>query len=133
GERGGRREGRSARGRGAEGGRARLAGAGAEIGERGLQLDRRGKRLVEGLAQAGREAERLAQTCGGLEAARRQTGVQLSLLTSELQHVEGERAEQEALRAQAQESLAELRVALAARESALEALERLERDREGYG
>ena len=39
----------------------------------------------------------------------------------------------EHLRAEAQESVAELRVSVAAKESALEALDRLERDREGYG
>ena len=64
---------------------------------------------------------------------RRQTGVQLSLLTAELGDVETERAAVEHRRAEAQEAVAELRVSVAAKESALEALDRLERDREGYG
>ena len=68
-----------------------------------------------------------------LDVTRRQTGVQLSLLTAELGDVEAERAAVEHLRAEAQESVAELRVSVAAKESALEALDRLERDREGYG
>src|SRR5712691_422931 len=68
-----------------------------------------------------------------LEAARRQAGAQLSLLTTELQKMESARTEREARRAEAQGALAELRLALAARQSALEALERLEDDREGYG
>ena len=47
--------------------------------------------------------------------------------------MESARTEREARRAEAQGALAELRLALAARQSALEALERLEDDREGYG
>src|SRR5262249_59817301 len=49
------------------------------------------------------------------------------------EQVEQELGRQEALRAHAQESLATLRVAIAAKESAREALHRLEREREGYG
>ena len=115
------------------GARAELTRSGGELRERGLQLERRQERLLEELGQARAEAARLGQARAGFEAARRQTGVQLSLLTAELAEIEGERAAKERLRSEAQESLAGLRVSLAATESSLEALERLERAREGYG
>ncbi len=115
------------------GSRAELIRAAGELRERALQLDRRRERLLDELAQTRAEAERLAQTRVRLEAARRQSGVQLSLLSAELEQTEAERADREALRSRAQEALAELRVSLAATESALEALEQLERAREGYG
>ena len=68
-----------------------------------------------------------------LETSFEQTGVQLSLLTGESEQVEQELVRQGGLRVQAQESLAALRVGIAAKESAREALGRLEREREGYG
>ena len=115
------------------GARAELSRAGAELRERGLQLERRRERLVDELAQTRAESASLAEARARLDVTRRQTGVQLSLLTAELGDVEAERAAVEHLRAEAQESVAELRVSVAAKESALEALDRLERDREGYG
>ena len=79
------------------------------------------------------EADALAAARRHLEQSFEQTGVQLSLLTGEREQVDQELVRQAALRVQAQESLAALRVAIAAKESAREALGRLEREREGYG
>jgi chromosome segregation protein len=115
------------------GARAELSRAGAELRERGLQVERRRERLVDELAQTRAESASVAEARARLDVTRRQTGAQLSLLTAELGDVEAERAAVEHLRAEGQESLAELRVSVAAKESALEALDRLERDREGYG
>jgi chromosome segregation protein len=115
------------------GARAELTRAGGELRERGAQLERRAERLGDELAVARREAEELAAQRVRLLAAHRQTGVQLSLLTGELAELEAERTRGEARRVQQHEALAELRVTLAARESAREALARLEREREGYG
>ncbi len=118
---------------GVAGARADLTRSSGELRERGIHLDRRRDRLEAETAGARSESERLAGTRTGLEAARRQTGAQLSLLTTELQQMEAARTERETRRAQAHEALAELRVTVAARQSALEALERLEGEREGYG
>jgi chromosome segregation protein len=115
------------------GARAELTRTSGELRERGLQLERRTERLNEELVTARREAAELVRARAGLEAAHRQTGVQLSLLTAELAEVEAERARQQDSRARQHESLAELRLTLAARESAREAVARLEREREGYG
>jgi chromosome segregation protein len=115
------------------GARADLTRTSGELRERRIQIDRRADRLAAELAAAREEAGGLATTRGRLEAARQRTGAQLSLLSTELQEIEAARREREALRAGAQEALAGLRVKLAARQSALEALERLEREREGYG
>src|SRR4029077_9738709 len=101
--------------------------------ERRTQVDRRADRLAAELATARTEAEALSASRLRLEAAHQRTGAQLSLLSSELQGIEAARRDRETIRAAAQESVAGLRVKLAARQSALEALERLEREREGYG
>ena len=113
--------------------RAELTRSSGELRERGAQLERRGERLDDELAAAQREAGELAATRDRLVAAHRQTGVQLSLLTTELTELDAERARLDERRTRQQESLAEPRVTLAARESAREALARLEREREGYG
>jgi len=113
--------------------RAELTRSSGEFRERGLQLERRIERLREELGASRREAEALASNRAQVEAAHRHAAVQLSLLTAELAEVDAEQSRQEAARARQQEVLAELRVALAARESAREALARLEREREGYG
>jgi chromosome segregation protein len=117
----------------AAGARAERERGSGELRERGLQLERRGERLGEELARAEREAAELAARRAQLMAEHGRTSVQLSLLTSELAEIEAARAEQEGLRAQQRDSLAELRVRLAGRESEREALQRLEREREGYG
>ena len=115
------------------GARADLTRSSGELRERRTQVDRRADRLAGELAAARAEADGLATTRQRLEVARQRTGAQLSLLSTELHEIETARRERETVRAAAQESLAELRVKLAARQSALEALERLEREREGYG
>ena len=113
--------------------RVELERSSGELRERGLQLDRRADRLGQEIGAARHEAEELAEARGRREAEHRRTGVQLSLLTEELAGIEAEQGRQGATRSQHQAGLAELRVRLAARESALEALARLEREREGYG
>ncbi len=115
------------------GARADLTRSSGELRERGVHLDRRSERLDSETGATRSESEHLAEVRARLEAARRQTGARLSLLTTELQKTEAARTEREARRAEAQGALAELRLALAARQSALEALERLEGEREGYG
>src|SRR5216684_1004482 len=91
------------------GARADLTRSSGELRERRTQVDRRADRLGAELAVARAETDTLAATRLGLEAARQRTGAQLSLLSTELHEIES------------------------ARQSALEALERLEREREGYG
>ena len=115
------------------GARADLTRSSGELRERRAQVDRRADRLAAELAGARSEAEELAATRTRLETARQRAGAQLSLLTTELQEIETARRDGEAVRTRAQEALAGLRVRLASRQSALEALERLEREREGYG
>ncbi|HEY7204921.1 MAG TPA: chromosome segregation protein SMC [Methylomirabilota bacterium] len=115
------------------GARADLTHSSGELRERSSQADRRAERLAAELAAARAEAEALAASRFRLEAARERAGAQLSLLSTELQEIDATRRQHEAARTEAQEALAGLRVKLAARQSALDALERLEREREGYG
>jgi chromosome segregation protein len=115
------------------GARADLTHSSGELRERSTQVDRRAERLGAELASARAEAEVLTASRRRLEAARERTGAQLSLLSTELQEIDATRRQHEVARTEAQEALAGLRVKLAARQSALDALERLEREREGYG
>ena len=117
----------------AAGDRAELTRSTGELRERGVQLERRRERLEAETASARAEADALAAARRQLETSFEQTGVQLSLLTGERGQVEEELGRQSARRVHAQESLAALRVAIAAKESAREALDLLEREREGYG
>jgi chromosome segregation protein len=117
----------------AAGDRAELTRYAGELRERGAQLERRRERLESETTGAQTEADALAAARRRLESSFEQTGVQLSLLSGEREQVEQELARQETVRAQVQESLATLRVTMAAKESAREALGRLEREREGYG
>ena len=117
----------------AAGDRAELTRSAGELRERGAQLERRRERLEAETAAARGEADALAAARRRLETSFEQTGVQLSLLTGEREQVEEELGRQSARRAHAQESLAALRVSIAAKESAREALDLLEREREGYG
>jgi chromosome segregation protein len=117
----------------AAGDRAELTRHAGELRERGAQLERRRERLAGETTAARTEADALAAARRRLESSFEQTGVQLSLLSGEREQVEQELGRQELLRAQAQESLATMRVTIAAKESAREALGRLEREREGYG
>ncbi|MCI0548129.1 MAG: chromosome segregation protein SMC [Candidatus Rokubacteria bacterium] len=113
--------------------RTDLMRSAGELRERALQLTRRRERLEGEHAEVDREAGALAGARRRLEERRQRAGVQLSLLETERRSVEAELAGLEAARSAAQAVVAELRVALAGRQSALEALERLERDREGFG
>ncbi len=117
----------------AAGDRAELTRYAGELRERGAQLERRRERLETETTAARTEADTLAAARRRLESSVEQTGVQLSLLSGEREQVEQELGRRETLRGQAQESLATLRVTMAAKESAREALGRLEREREGYG
>src|SRR5213594_1853692 len=101
------------------GARAELTRSSGELRERGVQLERR--------------AEELTRNRARLLAAHQRAGLQLSFLAAGLAELDAERARHEELRGRQGETLAELRVTLAARESAREALARLEREREGYG
>ncbi|HWP73106.1 MAG TPA: chromosome segregation protein SMC [Methylomirabilota bacterium] len=115
------------------GARADLTRSSGELRERRTQVERRADRLAAELATARSEADTLAATRLRLETARQRTGAQLSLLSAELQEIDSARRDHETVRTAAQEALAGLRVKLAGRQSALEALDRLEREREGYG
>jgi len=115
------------------GDRVELTRFAGELRERGAQIERRRERLEAETRSARGEADSLAAARRHLEQSFEQTGVQLSLLTGEREQVEQELVRQGAMRVQAQESLAALRVAIVAKESAREALGRLEREREGYG
>jgi chromosome segregation protein len=117
----------------AAGARAEGERGSGELRERELQLARQAERLREEAALAEGEARELSANRERLLAEHRRTGVQLSLLGAELAEVEAEYAQETERRARAQEALAELRVAVAARESERESLARLEREREGYG
>src|SRR5262250_2801893 len=63
--------------------RADLTRSSGELRERRTQVDRRADRLAAELASARAEADALAATRAGLEAARQRTGAQLLLLSSE--------------------------------------------------
>ena len=118
---------------GAGGRRAELTREDAELRERGLNREHALARLGSESARAQAEADAIATRRQRLEEHRRAAGQQLSLLESERRQVQGEREACEAAREGTQRSLAELRLALAAKESQLQSLEQLERDREGYG
>ena len=113
--------------------RAEMTRSAGELRERLAQVERRRERLQAETTAARAEADVLAAARHRLESSFEQAGAQLSLLTGEREQVDQELQGQEGLRAQAQEALALLRVSLAAKESALESLLRLEREREGYG
>jgi len=113
--------------------RVELTRSAAELRERAAHLERRLERLQDERRAAHEEGRRLAAARSRLEAVRRQTGAQLTLLGAELAGLATDTGVAEAELAACQAGLAEGRVTLAARRSAREALERLEREREGYG
>ena len=118
---------------GAGGRRAELAREDAELRERGLNREHALARLGAEAARAQAEADAIAARRQRLEEHRRTAGQQLSLLESERREVQTEREASEGARERAQQSLAGARLARAAKESQLQGLEQLERDREGYG
>ncbi|HKZ07056.1 MAG TPA: chromosome segregation protein SMC [Methylomirabilota bacterium] len=118
---------------GAAGRRAELTREDGELRERRLNHERALARLAAESAQAEAEADAVAARRLRVEERRRAAGQQLSLLETERRQVLGQREESEAERARLQVCLGELRLGLAAKESQLEALQQLEREREGYG
>jgi len=118
---------------GAGGRRAELTREDAELRERGLNREHALARLGAEPARAQAEADAIAARRQRLEEHRRAAGHQLSLLESERRQVQGDREACEVAREGTQQALAERRLALAAKESQLQGLEQLERDREGYG
>jgi chromosome segregation protein len=118
---------------GAGGRRAELTREDAELRERGLNREHALARLGAESARAQAEADAIAARRQRLEEHRRAAGHQLSLLESERRQVQGDREACEVAREGTQQALAERRLALAAKESQLQGLEQLERDREGYG
>jgi chromosome segregation protein len=117
----------------AGGRRAELTREDGELRERDLNQERALARLAAEATQAGAEADAVVARRLRVEERRRAAGHQLSLLESERRQVQVEREGSEAERERLQGALGDLRLALAARESQLEALEQLEREREGYG
>jgi len=117
----------------AAGERAELTRRAGELRERVAQIHRRRDRLSQERVEAVAEAERLESRRGLLEAQRAHTVSEIGGLEARRAGLEAELARLEAARKEAQTDLAESRLRLAARQSSLEALERLEREREGYG
>ena len=113
--------------------RAELTREEGELREREVNRERALARLAAETAQAEAEADAVAARRFRVEERRQATGQQLSLLEAERRQVQGEREAGEAARERAQTTLGDRRLTLAARESQLEALEQLEREREGYG
>ncbi len=113
--------------------RADLTRGNGELRERQVQLERRAARLEQELAAARTEAERVAAQQVVLGDDQRRVVVVLASLHEERTRIEAALADREPLLGGAHARLSETRVALAVRRSSLEALERLERAREGYG
>ncbi len=117
----------------AAGERAELTRSIGALRERENQLLRRRERLAEEAAVTRDEARCLAESRGRLEVLQKQIVKELSQLEARRSNLEHELAAREGLRHRGQAELDELRLTLAARHSRLEALDRLEREREGYG
>ncbi|MBI4609442.1 MAG: chromosome segregation protein SMC [Candidatus Rokubacteria bacterium] len=113
--------------------RSEITRAIGELREREHQLLRRHERLVGELAQCRGEAGELAERRDRLEAEAARARGALAAIAEERGRLESALAECEARRAEEHAILTDLRLALAAQQSSLDALERLEREREGYG
>ena len=113
--------------------RADLTRSAGELRERQAQLERRGTRLSQELADTRAEAGRLAAQRAAWEEARDRAVVTLTALEAQRAQLEADLDDREPRLAAAEARLAETRIALAARRSSLEALEQLELAREGYG
>lgn len=118
---------------GVAGKRSEITRAIGELNEREHQLLRQHERLARELAQCRTESEQLASRRQTVEAERARIRTALSVLDEERKRLEAEVAASAAQLSDSQAGLAELRLTLAARQSSLEALERMEREREGYG
>jgi chromosome segregation protein len=104
-----------------------------ELREREHQLLRRHERLGRELDQCRQEARDLSRRRASLEAERAEARAALALLEEDRRRLAARAADAEAQRAEAQAALERLRLALAGCQSSLQALEQLEREREGYG
>ncbi|MFQ5521597.1 MAG: hypothetical protein ACE5FK_09375, partial [Candidatus Methylomirabilia bacterium] len=117
----------------AAGERAELTRAVGELREREHQLGRRQARLEQELSQCRAELSELGMRRTTLQAERGRAEESLSALEGERAGVAAEGTQAESLRDRTQMGLSDLRLTLATRQSSLEALEQLEREREGYG
>ena len=117
----------------AAGARADLVREEAELRERALHGSRQRERLEAELAAARVEGDTVAASRLAIEESHRRVAQEVATLGAELHAVRAALEEREALRVHVQAGLAETRVALATGRSQHEALERLEREREGYG
>ncbi len=113
--------------------RADLTRAVGELREREHQLLRGHERLLRELAQCKAESEQVASRKATVAAEQAHARGRLSALEAERREFEAALAQCEARRAESHRALANLRLTLAACQSSLESLERLEREREGYG
>lgn len=113
--------------------RTDLMRAAGELRERESQLGRRAERLAREQADAQAEAERLVAARQALESRRAEALSALGSLAAERGRLAEALARAEQALAQVEAEAAEHRLALAARRSSLEALQALERAREGYG
>jgi chromosome segregation protein len=112
--------------------RTDLMRSAGELRERQSQLGRRVERLSAELIEAEAEAQRLLAGRTSLEAARDQIHVQLQALLAERRRLADALMGAEHALGEAERDLADARLALAARQSSLDALRSLELAREGY-
>jgi chromosome segregation protein len=113
--------------------RADLTRSAGELRERQVQLERRAVRLEQERAEARIEGDRLAGRRVDLESEQGRTLAAVASLREEWDRLTTTLGDREPRLTAAHARLGEVRVALAAKQSSLEALERLERAREGYG
>jgi chromosome segregation protein len=104
-----------------------------ELRERQAQGERRRAKLDQELLLVRAELERLTAQRGALASAHERAVAALATVLAERNEIEALLADREPRLGEAQGRLGEARVARAARRSSLEALEQLERAREGYG
>jgi chromosome segregation protein len=117
----------------AAGARVELTRSMGELRERKSQIGRRRERLTQEHALAEEESIRVLGQRDQFAAQRALALQELRALDDRRASLEAALADREAVRLDVQSRLSELRLAQAARRSSLEALERLEREREGYG
>ena len=113
--------------------RSDLTRSAGELRERVLQLTRRGERLTAELAEAEAEAARLVTERAAIEIRHDRTLAELVSLGREREEIQTTLRERARALQEAETELGEARLALTARRSGLEALQQLERAREGYG
>ncbi len=113
--------------------RSDLTRSAGELRERVLQLTRRAERLTAELGEAESEAARLVTARASIEALRERTLAELASLGREREEIQATLRDRRRALDDAERELGEARLALTARRSSLEALQQLERAREGYG